>query len=310
MKVISNIDDILKYEPTAGVSLTIGNFDGVHLGHQDLLKDIRDKSIEDELRFVVVSFVPHPHEILKPADNFLINSYEERRSLLRNFGVDYLLEIDFNRDFSTLKPQEFLDQYIFCKIPIKKLFLGHDFAFGSNKAGDHDFMQRYCEAKSIKCILQREYKIDNHEISSSIIRKHILSGRITDANKLLGRELYISGRVVKGEGRGRQIGFPTANLAYSSRRVIPHIGVYATRTLYKKTFYNSVTNIGVKPTFSSTDEIHVETHLLDFDLNIYGEELSIFFLTHLRGEVKFNSIDELVAQIRKDVVSSQKYFRK
>ncbi|MCK6596457.1 MAG: riboflavin biosynthesis protein RibF, partial [Bacteriovoracaceae bacterium] len=259
-------------------------------------------------KFLVITFVPHPSFVLKNQRAFLLNTYAERREMLREIGVEYLLEIDFNRDFSTLTPGDFLDTYVFNHSGIAKMFLGHDFAFGANKSGDFKFVKDYCVNKKIDLLIQDEYKFNSANVSSSAVRAQVKNGAMDVASNLLGRNYFISGRVIKGAGRGKQIGFPTANLGYERECIVPSNGVYITRTYFKEMTYQSVTNVGHNPTFNTGLDIHVETHVLDFNLDIYGEEIRVEFIKKLRDEKKFSSANELIQQIKMDVENSRKYF--
>lgn len=306
MKLINDINEIPNSEK---IYFTIGNFDGVHLGHQQFLKTVHEEAASSNSKFVVVTFVPHPAFVLKNQHSFLLNTYEDRRSFLETLGVDYLYEIDFNRDFSTLTPGGFLDNYLFRHPGIKKIFLGHDFAFGANKSGDFHFVEEYCRLKNVALTIQNEYKFNGQNVSSSVIRNLIVTGNLENVPKLLGREFSISGRVIKGAGRGKQIGFPTANLGYEKECLVPANGVYITKTYFKEMTYFSVTNVGKNPTFNTGNEIHLETHLLDFNVDIYGEKISVSFIKKLRDEKKFSSVNELIQQIKADVQVAREYFK-
>ena len=287
------------------VALTIGNFDGVHLGHQQLLSDISTLSKRNNERLVVCTFTPHPKFILQNTSNFLINSYHERRNLLEENGVKYLVEFEFNRDFSTQSPQEFLDNYIAICSNLSSLYLGHDFAFGANKSGDHDFVKTYCMKNGINCFLEKEFVLDgNLKSSSTVIRQSLLDGKICDANSLLGRNFYVQGRVIKGQGRGKKIGFPTANIIFPNDRITPKRGVYKSSVTYNNMSYNSITNIGVNPTFGDGALVNFETHILDFDNDIYGEEIRVELSNFIRNEKKFSNVNELIKQIKKDILAT------
>jgi riboflavin kinase/FMN adenylyltransferase len=307
MKVLQANRHNFKINEDGPFGLTIGNFDGVHQGHQDLLNRVRKATSKALQKMIVMTFVPHPIKIIRGASSFLLNTYIERRSLLERYGADYLVEIHFSRDFSTQSPENFLNEYILSIKDLQTLYLGYDFAFGSNKAGDHEFVTNYCKGKC-EVEIQPEFKLDNENVSSSTIRKLLLDGDVLKANNILGREHFISGRVVKGAGRGRQIGVPTANIEFDSDLLVPKRGVYITRTQYKDQLYFSVTNIGKNPTFKSDESVSVETHLLDFDNDIYGDEISVQFIERIRDEKKFESVNELIAQIKDDVETSRKHF--
>lgn len=290
------------------ISLIIGNFDGVHVGHQSILNFISDAAKKDDELFVVMTFIPHPRKILYPEEaHFLINTYEDRRSFLEKAGVDYIIEIDFTRDFSTQDPDDFIQKYILPQPNVSHFYVGYDFSFGSNKSGDSDLLNQY--ADSFKVINLREFKSQQAKVSSSVLRENISNGKMADVSKLLGRDFFLTGRIVKGQGRGRTIGFPTANMLYSNDIIIPATGVYITKTCIKDLTYYSLTNIGKNPTFETSNELNVETHILDFDLDIYGESISVLFLKKIRDEIKFESANQLIEQIDKDKQVAIEYFK-
>lgn len=306
MKIVSSLSEI---KEANGFVATVGNFDGVHVGHQAILKSIKEDASNSGRKMAVITFVPHPLSILKPKDHFLLNSYNERREMLRFLGIDYLLEINFTRDFSTLPPEEFLREFILTNKSLKKIFVGYDFAFGANKSGDYKFLSNYCAKLAIDVSHLNEFVLHDSKVSSSAVRTSVLQGEMENAAALLGRRFYLRGRVTKGEGRGRQLSFPTANLEYSQDRIVPLSGVYITEVVLKSGRHRSVTNIGFNPTFNSDHLTRVETHVLDFDEDIYGESIDIVFHKRLRAEKKFNGIDELVKQISEDVEQSREYFK-
>lgn len=309
MKIIKNLHDLSKSLITNDKCfVTIGNFDGVHLGHRAFLNSIKGSCGNEDARLVVVTFIPHPLQILKVQTGFLINTYIERRELLRDLGVDFLVEIDFTRDFSTLTPGEFLEKHILVIPQIKKIFLGHDFQFGTNKTGDFEFAKTFCSSKGIQIISEKEFKVGLFQVSSSAIRQKLLSGSIEEASQLLGRKYFISGRVIKGQGRGKKIGFPTANIILEGERIIPAKGVYVTQVKVNELLFNSVTNIGLNPTFVVDGKLQIETHLLDFHQDIYGEELRVFFVKRIREEKKFMNVNDLISQIRQDVEYAKRSF--
>lgn len=311
MKVIHRLEEIDKIQgqyPALG--LTIGNFDGVHLGHQQLLKHLKQKCLDKSLLFVVITFVPHPQKILHAErDRFLISSYRQRRDYLEQNGVDYLIELDFTRDFSTLSGEEFLDHYVLTYPRIENIYLGYDFAFGAHKQGSFDLVKNHCllKQKNIDVEVQPKFDHDGSVISSSRIRSAIEAGDVLKANELLGRQLCLDGVVVKGEGRGKKIGFPTANIQISPDSIVPKLGVYVTRTLYKGMKFKSITNIGKNPTFKDSDQVTIETNIFNFDSDIYGESIHIEFIDRVRDEKRFPTVTDLVEQIRKDVEFAKNY---
>lgn len=312
MIVLHNLLDLKNShlgEPEIG--LTIGNFDGVHLGHRNLLEKIKRDCVANKLLFVVVTFIPHPQKILQPdKERFLINSYDQRRKNLEALGVDVLVEFKFTRDFSTLGPEEFLDKYLLNYPKLKNLYLGYDFAFGANKGGGHDLAKAICLPRGIKVEIQPKFELNSKVISSSLIRDNLMNGEIEMVNSLLGKPFSLEGVVVKGEGRGKKIGFPTANIQVSMDLIVPQKGVYVTRTKYKDMTYQSVTNIGNNPTFKDTEHIHIETNLFDFNSDIYGEMLEIEFLKKIRNEKRFPTVNDLINQIKEDVMVAKNFLVK
>lgn len=307
MKVIKSLNEIKDDERK--VVLTIGNFDGVHKGHREILSKIKKFSEENNLIFAVMTFVPHPMQILNPQNNFLLNSYDEKRELIKETGVDVLLEIDFNRDLSTMQPDSFIDQYILDSDNVSHFFIGHDFAFGANKKGNYDFIKSYCTNKDIEVIRLDKFVEGNTSVSSSKIRSLVDTGNITEANELLGRRFFLSGRIIKGAGRGKKIGIPTANLSFDQNRKAPKNGVYISRTRVGDQYWHSITNIGSNPTFNDEINLFVETHIFDFDNDIYGEEIRVEIIDRIRDEKKFSSVNDLIMQIKSDITKSREYFK-
>lgn len=289
---------------------TIGNFDGVHLGHQAILHKVRVHADRIGGAAVALTFRPHPLVVLRPvAEPHLLNTYKERTELLHAHGVQIVVEENFTREFSNTSPEAFVNDYLVKGLAVKVLYLGYDFTFGKERAGSVDTLKRLAEERGIEVHVVPPLEIDGKTVSSSRIRKALDAGRIEEARDCLGRPFFLSGLVWRGDGRGRTIGFPTANLKMEYRKA-PKNGVYATRTLWRGTWYQSVTNVGFNPTFvaQAAGEEHplkVETHFLDFDEDIYGEEIRVEFYQFLRDEKKFSGADELVRQIHEDVATAR-----
>jgi riboflavin kinase / FMN adenylyltransferase len=311
MQIYNKLTDVFEKNNNKQFSITIGNFDGVHRGHCYILNQIKEQSLKENLIPVVLTFVPHPHEILFPDKNhYLINSYKERRDLLSKLGIDIIVEINFTRDFSTQTPESFLDNHILVSDNIKKIFVGHDFAFGSNKKGNYDFIKNYCEKQNIEVNLMNKFEFESENVSSSIIRNYITEGLIEKTNKFLDRKYHLKGTVIKGAGRGKKIGFPTANIEIPFYHIIPSLGVYVTETISNNMKFQSITNVGKNPTFNDLNKIMVETNIFDFENDIYGEEIKVHFIKKLRNEIKFNSVNDLIKQIKEDIKVSNDYFTK
>lgn len=304
MKVIKSLNELNELD----YAVTIGNFDGVHCGHQKVIRNIKDECENSNLKLVVVTFTPHPIQILNPKEHYLINSYSERRELLAELGIDYLFEIEFNRDISLMPPKDFLDEFIFNAKAPAKFYLGHDFAFGAQKKGNHSFVKKYCEDINTEVIVLCSFDVEGGKVSSTIVREALADGDVESVRKYLKRDYFIRGRVIKGAGRGRQIGIPTANLDLDRYRRYPKNGVYITKTKFGESTWYSVTNIGHNPTFTDGMRVFVETHILDFDNDIYGNEIEVSFIKRLRDEKKFDSVNDLIEQINLDVDKTREYF--
>ena len=298
MKIINDIMDIPSLESFV---ITIGNFEGVHQGHQDLLKSVQKHAKELKSKMVVMTFSPHPQKILQIAkNNFMLGEESDKFKLIKDCGADYLVVIEFTRDFSTRTAEDFLENSLFKHPGIKALYLGYDFAFGAKKQGSFEVAKKLSLARNIVCEQEEVFKIQDKIVSSTGIRDFLAQGDVAAAKHMLGRPYKISGLVVRGVGRGKTIGFPTANINFNADLVVPARGVYVTETKYNGVIYKSVTNIGYNPTFKDDCKTSVECHILDFDRDIYGEMIDVSFFTKIRDEKKFASVDELVKQISHD----------
>lgn len=294
--------------PPKGAVVTIGNFDGVHLGHQDLV----GRAVAHAKRIggssVVISFRPHPHFVLRPTEApLLLNTYEEKHELLAGVGVDVLVEEPFSRELSNETPDQFVSRYLVQALDAKVLYLGYDFAFGKERAGSVETLRRLAEARGIEMDVVQPHKVDGTPVSSSLIRKTLDSGEIELVNKYLGRPFFLTGLVWRGEGRGRTIGVPTANLQTVQRKY-PRVGVYATRTKWRGQWYRSVSNVGYNPTFKGDGSdlpLKIETHLFDFSNDMYGDEIRVEFLAFLRTEQKFSGVDALLKQMQTDFAQAK-----
>jgi riboflavin kinase/FMN adenylyltransferase len=308
LNILTSLDQLPK-----GVSLgvTLGNFDGVHLGHQDLLRRVKVDCTSTGMKLLVITFVPHPRLILgMESEKFMLTSFESRREFLSQMGVDYLLEISFTRDVSTMNAPEFFHHFMTQYVTPRKIYLGYDFSLGAHKQGNHEVIKDFFAEKypSVAVEVQPVYSLNNSIISSSVLRDKITKGNVHEAISLLGRPFKLAGIVVRGDGRGKSLGFPTANLLTDTKMAIPGTGIYATKTLYNSKEFYSITNIGVKPTFGGTTEVHIETNIFDFFDMIYGEKIEVSFYKKLRDEKKFLSLEELVKQISLDILQAKEYF--
>ncbi len=310
MRIHNNFTELFEYNSKKKFGITIGNFDGVHRGHQQLIKTLVGKCKEKGLESVVMTFYPHPREILENNSDFLMFNENARRDLIAELGVDHLVVIAFNRDFSTMSADQFLSQFLFLKDQISLIHVGHDFFFGADRQGDFSYLKSYIQnhKKNVELTSEEEFKPKGALISSTEIRRLVKSGEMQTANELLGRPYFLDGVVIRGDGRGKTLGFPTANFILDRRYILPKNGVYVTKTYFNKMLYHSVTNVGVKPTFKVENAVCVETNIFDFDKNIYGETLRVEFHQKIRDEKKFLSSNELISQIKNDVEYSRQFF--
>jgi len=283
--------------------VTIGNFDGVHLGHQKIIQLALNQARAKNGTCVAYTFRPHPQIALKPENQVqLLSTYDEKIEILESLGVDLLVEEPFSREFSTLSAEQFFRRVLLRQLGAEVIVVGYDFAFGKERNGHLNALEALCQEASVKLVVVPPQRFGEEVASSSRIRQHLMSGNIPAATQLLGREFFYRGVVIHGEGRGRKMGFPTANLKLENKLALPK-GVYATWAVRGKVKFPSVTNIGVRPTFSDgTKELPVlvETHLLNEIVDLYGTTLEVRFVAKLREERKFSGVEELKAQIGLD----------
>ena len=281
--------------------LTIGNFDGIHLGHRALIERVLQQSKASNVPSVVMTFDPHPMKVLYP-DRHLkrLFSSEDQHQQLAALGIDYLVVEPFSREFSQLSPGDYIHEWIFSPFHPELLVVGHDFNFGANRAGTLGFLNERASDLGFKVEVIPPVMVESEVVSSSRIRRAIQEGAVSLAARLLGRNFYVEGIVEKGAGRGRTIGVPTANLR-TQAELVPALGVYAATVDVGGKTIPAAVNIGRNPTFQTEDQVSIEAHLLDFSADIYGVPMRITFVERLRDEQKFPNVESLVAQIKKDV---------
>lgn len=293
--------------------LTIGNFDGVHLGHQKLLSKLvqvaKEYSKENNTESIVLTFRPHPKTILRPNESHhRLFDYRDQVEMMTQLGVDVVIEEKFSKDFSLMNAEEFLENYVIKNFNPKHLVVGYDFNFGKLRTGNLDFLKIFCESKGIGLSVVEAHVQDGQTVSSTQIRLLLEHGQIKKATEFLGRPYYLRGPVRVGNRRGRTIGTPTANIS-PEIEFVPRKGVYFTWAFLGNEKFPSITNIGFNPTFESSDSyLKVETHIFNFDRDIYGEHLRVELIHFHRDEMKFGSIEPLKAQIGNDIIAAKKYF--
>lgn len=299
MQVIRGLEDIPQEFRDAYV--TIGNFDGVHLGHIPILKKIVDEAHGENRKALVITFDPHPKKVLHPdiSPFYLITTLEEKVKLLEDVGIDGVILIPFNLEFSKISAEAFVNQILWYKLHIRKIFVGHDYFFGKNKVGNVTFLANKGKKLGFAVDVFNAVKFGDETISSTRLRYAILNGNVKMAMRLLGRPYNVSGVVIPGKSRGSTLGIPTANIK-PDKELIPTEGVYAVIVHLEDDRFRGVLNIGFNPTFSD-NERSVEVYILDFSGNIYGKILNVFFIDRIRDEVKFDTPAQLVEQIKKDI---------
>ena len=303
MKVISSLENIK--EPFAYAVITVGNFDGVHIGHQGLLKEVKKRADKMSGTSIVLTFEPHPLKVLKDKKIPLITPFERKIELIEKLGIDVVICLPFTREFSKVSAREFVEEILLKKIGMKEIVVGYDYTFGHKREGNIDLLKKLGDELGFKVCILGPILVDNMIVSSTRIRNLIMEGELEKVKILLNRYYQVSGEVIAGHDRGgRLLGFPTANLKLVNE-VFPKNGVYVVEVIYNNKVYGGVTNIGFKPTFGN-DALSVETHILDFDQNIYGKKIKLNFIKRLRNEKRFSSIEALAAQIKRDIEEARK----
>ena len=284
--------------------LTIGTFDGVHLGHQRIIQQLNSEAAKIDGESVLFTFEPHPRMVLDPQHHGikLIQSQEEKIASLDNFGLKNVILYPFTKDFSNLTAEEFVEKILVEKMGVKKLVIGYDHQFGKNREGNLNFLIEKGKQFGFEVVEIPAQDVDEVKVSSTKVREAIKTGNIEQANSFLGHTFLLSGEVIHGNKLGRTIGYPTANIhVFNEEKLIPANGVYAVKVeLENGRLYPAMMNIGIRPTIQGDHRLTIEVHLFDFDADLYGRKLSVHFLRKWRDEQKFSGIEELKAQLKKD----------
>ena len=302
MQVVRDLDSF--HEPPSLTVLTIGNFDGVHLGHREIFRRVVDKARELKGTAAVVTFEPHPLRLLAPDKAPLqLNTHEEKTRLLAASCIDLLVVLKFTRQLADMPAEDFVRDILVRKLGVKHLIVGYDYAFGRDRQGDTDFLAVQSELHNFTLEILEPIRAEQQAHSSTAIRKVLRDGRVADAVKILGRNFTLDGEVVHGDGRGRKLGFPTANLV-TQKEILPRDGVYAVKVKWREEYYDGVINIGCRPTFDGNAPT-LEIHLMDFQGDLYAERLRIYFVERLRGEQKFPSVEALQEAVVGDIARAR-----
>jgi len=299
MEIIKDIVSLKKSYPNT--VLTIGNYDGVHLGHQKILSMVGKKAEEINGTSMVMTFDPHPVKVIAPEKNVkLLTTPEEKARLIAKIGIDVLLFITFTKEFSQIAPDDFISELLVKKLNIKEVIVGANYSFGKSKKGNIDLLRKRGREFGFHATAVQDVMLHGNIVSSSSIRGLLLKGAVQDVTTYLGRAYSILGTVIKGKGRGKSIlNIPTANIT-SPVEIAPKEGVYAVRVGYKGSIYDGVANIGKNPTFGNAD-VSYEVHLFGFSGDLIGESLRIYFIDRIRNEKTFPDVATLEKQIREDM---------
>lgn len=298
MQLVKDLESL--HEPPCRTVLTIGNFDGVHLGHREIFRRVVDRARELEGTAVVVTFEPHPLRLLAPEKAPLqLNTPEEKVRLLSASCIDLLVVLNFTRQLAEMPAEKFVSEILVGKLGVKHLIVGYDYAFGRNREGDTKFLAQQARLHNFTLEVLEPIKAEQQAHSSTMIRQFLREGKVAEVIGVLGRNFTLDGEVVHGDGRGRKLGFPTANLV-TRKEILPRDGVYAVKVKWRDKNYDGVINIGRRPTFAGSAPT-LEIHLLDFQGSLYGERLRIYFVGRLRDEQKFPSVEALQAAVIKDI---------
>ena len=305
MRVFRDLENLPAFNNAV---ITIGTFDGVHLGHQKLISRINELAAQYDGESIIVTFHPHPRLVIFPEDTTLklLNTTEEKVELLSHYRVDNVVVVPFSRDFSEQNAEAYISDFLVKSFHPSYIVIGYDHRFGKDRVGDFSLLDRCKKEYGYELEAISKEMLDDIAISSSKIRHYLQEGNVALANDLLGHRYTLSGIVVKGLQNGRKLGFPTANIQVSdSNKLIPGTGIYAVRVHYNKLIYNGMLSIGYNPTFDGKVQT-IEVNILDFDKDVYGETLTLEFIDFIRHEKKFETMEELIAAIENDKVEIQK----
>ena len=304
MRIVRRIEDFpsLKKNTVAA----IGNFDGIHIGHKRILQSLVSEAKKHNLFSLVLTFSPHPERYFGKKPVKMIQTIDQRLEEIEKFDIHMTCVLPFSKDIANLRSQDFIQKILMDKLSAVEIIVGHNFRFGKNRTGDVKELHRLSALWDFKFLSIPSEKIEGRVISSSLIRRFLLKGEIEEANAFLGHPYVIEGTVIKGQSRGKNLGFPTANISCKNE-IIPH-GLYLSYTVSQGQRRPSLTNIGTSPTFGPS-ETHVESHIIDFNENLYGQSQKIQLLKKLRDEIEFRHPDKLVEQMKKDLAAARTYFK-
>lgn len=305
MRIFNSLEEIVNIDSTV---IALGNFDGVHKGHQELIRRTVNTARDTGLAGAVFTFANHPKNITGKANVKNILYADEKAAIIESLGIDYMFNIPFDENIMTMSPKAFIDDLLIGRFQMKEAYCGFNYRFGYKAQGNPEIMMSEGIKKGFGLHVIEPYKINGNLVSSTFIRNLIEDGRMDECMKYMGRNYTVGGEVVVGNRLGKSIGFPTSNLVIDEAMVTPPCGVYITYCTYNSVRYPSITNVGHKPTIG-TFEKNMETHIFNFDKELYGKNIRVEFLKKMRDEKKFEDIEHLKRQIKEDCISAQAYHR-
>lgn len=310
MKIYTNFNEI-DYNPNT--VLTVGTFDGVHLGHQKIIKNLLLSANELNCRALLITFDPHPQIVLQKSGKQpikLLTNIPERIRLFEKFGLENVLVAPFTVEFSQTPPEKFVEDFLLSKIGLKKIFVGYDHLFGRNREGNEDLLNDLSKKNNFGVEKIEPEIIGGLIVSSSKIRNFINEGKITESNQMLGHEYIISGKITHGFNRGITLGFPTANINLDDKyKLVPKNGVYIVSSTIDDKKYYGLANVGFRPTFETKEILKLEVFYFDFSGDLYDKVLTVEFLDYIRPELKFNNVDELIEQMKQDEIKARQLIK-
>ena len=309
MKIIKDLSEI---KPAEKSVVTLGTFDGLHLGHQQIVKEVIQKSHQMNGRNFLLTFEPHPRKVIQGRNDVkLLSTLDEKIEILNELGLENLFVIDFTIEFSRQSPEDFVKKYLVETIGLNEIVIGYDHHFGKERDGNFELLQKMGKKFNFSVTLVPEFSIEDETISSTKIRNALLAGDVVKARKMLGRNYSFKGKIVKGDGRGRKLGFPTANLSIGNDdKLIPAKGIYAAECIVENKKHFGLLSLGSRPTFHKDGDTIPEFYIFDFDEDIYDQVMQVNMVEKIRDEEKFNSVEDLILRMKKDEESGRKILSK
>ncbi|WP_263603010.1 bifunctional riboflavin kinase/FAD synthetase [Chryseobacterium sp. PET-29] len=307
MKVFRNFNDYTSQKPLA---LSLGMFDGVHLGHKSIIDELIKVGTENHLEIAILTFWPHPRFVFNPNEDLkLLNTLDEKKFLMEKYGIDTLFLKEFDEEFRNLTGEEFVRKILVDKLNIKYLIIGYDHSFGKNKSGNFELLQKLSKELDFEVEQMEAINIHENNISSTKVRNALLSGNIIEANEMLGYSYSVSGTVVHGKKIGRTIGYPTANIETDQVKLLPKKGAYIVEVFLKNQQYKGMLSIGTNPTVNG-EKLTVEVYILDFNGDIYDEKITVAFRDFLHDEIKFEGLEKLIEKLDEDKKRTENFIFK